>query len=477
MPQYYPVDAGQLLFGPLTQFLQQYGQEKRGRQERMGREERARAERQEERSELRRRYETRMQMEQDRIRRQQAAQAHAGVMEEMRTGTPETAPVALARAAELGYPMAQHGGTTEPTPMAVPVMAPEAGGGMAPVPELIPMRPERAGMPPGEGIVYGRPEEALPELEMGSAPPTQPLFRQFLEAHAKREEKAGSERSIEAGRTAVDDLKRNLLADPTGEGAALAYDLDVEGIVPDKRDDILASSARGSAELARQAYARRPRHAPRRPERVQGNRIKSIIRQNSYSKYRTVVKAGGLMEVPKDSTEAEIQSAFQTERGAYETDAKRKLGDYKDNKRMKKWGLELRVLEKQAAGMFPGKAKKKLGIRINNLIGNISGLGSKLDEARITGSMAVAPLPKGSPTSYPAPQAMGMAGGAAPKRKPFRMTPALRRALSHMLTLDEGAQAKDIAAIRARGGDLPSNIINAPNKKVRDRIIWGALKR
>ncbi len=312
---YAPINAGQLLFGPVTKVLRSMTQERRARQEREG-----------VRAENRRRYEAGLELEAARYAEQQRQAAEDLRLRQLTTGTLETAaaaeeeyrrrrglpsipieelgprelpiygtevlPVGPAGAAdllpwrggeeppvlwskELGHPP-----RTEPLPtISAPYLGPSASGapaspdmGVSPRHERDPrwgtsawVTREEGGAPPGYEEVSGLGvmtpwQEARPTGQVVGTRDVPAPSDSFYALTKKRIEREKREERVKrrraSGRTAAGHLREALMADPTGEGAGLIFQMDTKGAPPVSEDAVVISVKRGLAAMREQQLKR-----------------------------------------------------------------------------------------------------------------------------------------------------------------------------------------------------------------------------
>jgi len=325
MPQYYPTDAGQLLFGPLGDFLREYsaGQQARGA------ETRARAERQSARDEMKGRYD------------EQMAQGTAELRIKMlQQATPQTAPAYMEELQRQGAPAYQGGGgTIRPTPTMV-----EAQGPGAPMLQF---------PPGGEAGPPQQVEDPLPRWEPGVAPPTHPDYQAVLARQAQEQQAVEQQRSA---------ALRDLMANITSRAGAPETSLDILGHkaertpvemqrdIPGHKASLRTELGARDAAKERQAAARsRGAGAGRRPERATQGEVARTFKNNDFAGYTTLVRRGMVREVDADTPTKDVRGLFDAGRGQFKQERAAKAEVSRINKEIQGSDREIASLERKLA--------------------------------------------------------------------------------------------------------------------------------
>tara|TARA_Y100000593_G_scaffold48397_1_gene91444 strand:+ start:1205 stop:2647 length:1443 start_codon:yes stop_codon:yes gene_type:complete len=272
---YAPINAGQLLFGPVTKVLRSMTQERRARQEREG-----------VRAENRRRYEAGLELEAARyadIQERQSEldrQAAFGLAQEtiQTAQDPSQIVSAVEELRRRGYAPAMEPGTLEASRMPArptyrledrPYTIPAVAEPMGPPAAFAPV--EAGGVTPIEAVEFESLRRPPIPVQQGSrledvfdplsgpaydVPPTQPLARKAATALQARRDREEDKLRRASGRTAAGHLREALMADPTGEGAGLIFQMDTKGAPPVSEDAVVISVKRGLAAMREQQLKR-----------------------------------------------------------------------------------------------------------------------------------------------------------------------------------------------------------------------------
>jgi hypothetical protein len=394
---YHPVDAGQLLFGPVTKILGQMGQERRARSEREG-----------VRAEDLRRYEAQQALDAER-RKERKLQYGAKVgFEAMRHATPESLPMWMDEMRRVGTPLADYEGTLTPTqgmvptgqteliPMrsdewlptgpAMPIALPPAIGG----PED-PMGPPEFALQKERGVVFGRPAEGIPEYELGEIAPTHPLGA-AVHARIGREEtkrlRGLKEKASEYFGKSLSPIEQarhfgiHYLDPKTGEVADMPIAQALRHI--EGMEEETAAELNAKIDLAR--AGRSGRRGPR-PLQAPEGKLKRLISRGNFAGYRRMAKAGNILEL-RGASEEQIQAAWDKDRMGYESDVMDKARRHSENKRMKvmlKRVAELQQQRRVGSAKWSARKQESLKNKIGAELRGMDSLGSILDERTARG--------------------------------------------------------------------------------------------
>lgn len=316
--RFYPTNAGQLLFGPLTEYLAALGTEQRGRAERV-----------DIRAEQKRRYEERMALERQRLAQQQA-QDVLGVQTAL-SGMPAE------RALEMAPAAAQAFKTMGPTgEAAAKGYAPSMG---APNERLLALSEGLAGMPSGgEGPLPFPPEMAgmAPQAQgVRVEPSTQFPGTAALVSRAGREREQASGDVYEKQRG---DLGKGL----SKFAPRTALDVTLEGhrrtpVTPEHLEELLAraKAEQGEARAHEVEVAKAKksaRAAPRgpQPRMIPDSRIKRYFREGNVAAVARAIQSGNIPEMAEATPEdidAYAQGGLDGVRAERAAAAERYAGD------------------------------------------------------------------------------------------------------------------------------------------------------
>lgn len=250
-----------------------------------------------------------------------------------------------------------------------------------PVGEVGDLAPAAAGaLPVGtpETVEYG-----------GGMAPTQPMARGYYDALVARRGAEDEALRRKSGVVVAGHMREQLMADPTGEGAGLIFQMDTEGAPPPSRDAVVAAARRGAAELKSVREADRAARRPRGPRPLQApeGKLKRLISRGNFAGYRRMAKAGNILEL-RGASEEQIQAAWDKDRMGYESDVMDKARRHSENKRMKvmlKKVAELQQQRRVGSAKWSAREQKSLKRQIDAELRGMDSLGSILDERTARG--------------------------------------------------------------------------------------------
>jgi len=218
------------------------------------------------------------------------------------------------------------------------------------------------------------------------APPTQPMARGYYDALMARQGKEDEALRRKSGVVVAGHMREQLMADPTGEGAGLIFQMDTEGAPPPSRDAVIDAARRGAAALtsgkdADRAARRRPReHRATLPK----NKWDGLLSAGSLSV--AVEEAENYVKSMRGKSEkvrikfVEEQFSALVEKALSAADARKYKGHLSETRK------QLQTAQRQWGKMpFYDARRPQKTQEVNNLKGQLQDQRKRLDEALLRG--------------------------------------------------------------------------------------------